>query len=103
MSVNHLYTADRTLTRSTKLYCLFEEGKQWRTEVSSERSEPSPLVGAKLFSRSQLHVKFNVMFDVKRQRKLCIYLFLFLIRISLCCKAFIIRFATLGLVGEHVA
>ena len=36
MSVNHLYTADRTLTRFTKLYCLFEEGKEWRTEGCSE-------------------------------------------------------------------
>ena len=70
MSVNHLYTADRTLTRFTKLYCLFEEGKQWRTEGSSERSEPSPLVGEKNFTISQSHVKFNVMFDVKRQRKM---------------------------------
>jgi len=52
LSVNHLYTADRTLTRFTKLYCLFEQGKQWRTEVSSERTEPSSLVGEKNFTFS---------------------------------------------------
>jgi len=53
--MNHLYTADRTLTRFTKLYCLFEEGKQWRTEeVQIGKNLPHWLV------------KENFMFSVAR-------------------------------------
>ena len=47
-----------------------------------QRGQNLPHWLVKKISRSQSHVKFNVMFDVKRQRKMWLFLFLLFIRIS---------------------